>query len=216
VITGSPVAPYMPLPEGADLVKLPAVVKAGADRYRARDLEVSFRQIKKIRRDLILGTAEAFRPHLFMVDNVPLGMKGEVLPTLKHLRERSPSTRIVLNLRDILDDPKTIRAAWERDGVWSVLEQFYDHILVLGDRSVHDAEQAYGLPPGKTVHVGYAAPRPRQTPALRAEKSGGVRILLTAGGGSDGASLLDRAVSALDLLRRTAASSGLRDELRLK
>ncbi|MDM7914559.1 MAG: hypothetical protein QUU85_04735, partial [Candidatus Eisenbacteria bacterium] len=72
ILTGSPVATYMPLPEGADLVKLPTVVKAGAERYRARDLEVTFGQVKRLRRDLIRRAAESFRPHLFLVDNVPV------------------------------------------------------------------------------------------------------------------------------------------------
>lgn len=194
ILSGSPVAPYMPLPPGADLVKLPSVVKSGPDTYRSRDLEVSFSQIKKIRRDLILGTAEAYRPHLFLVDNVPLGMKSEVLPTLRALRTDSPGTRIILNLRDILDDPRTIREAWERDGVPEVLDLYYDRIFVLGDESVFDARTAYRLPASKTTHVGYAAPTPRRT----APERGGPRrrsnatpeVLLTAGGGGDGAEFL--------------------------
>ncbi len=205
VLSGSPVAPYMPLPSGSDLVKLPSVVKSGPDTYRSRDLEVSFSQIKKIRRDLILGTAEAFRPHLFLVDNVPLGMKSEVLPTLRALRADSPSTRIVLNLRDILDDPDVIRETWKKDGVPEVLDSCYDRIFVLGDDRIFDAAAAYRLPAGKVTHVGYAAPSQRRI-AMGQGRSAASRpnILLTAGGGGDGAEFLGIALEGMAALARTA------------
>jgi len=34
---------------------------------------------------LILNAIDYFRPTLMMVDNVPLGMKGELRPALRHL-----------------------------------------------------------------------------------------------------------------------------------
>lgn len=212
ILTGSPVAPYMPLPPGADFVKLPSVVKTGPDLYRSRDLEISFRQIKRMRRDLIRGTCETFRPHLFLVDNVPLGMKGEILPSLRYLRKESPATRIILDMRDILDDPQVIEAAWKRDGVRPVLEEFYDRIIILGDPSFYDAQKAYGLPPGKTVHVGYAAPEPRSRRLDGASSDrrarSRTRILVTAGGGGDGVEFLKRVLSRLRSTEGFASEGG--------
>jgi predicted glycosyltransferase len=197
ILSGSPVASYFALPPAADLVKLPSVVKAGKDQYQSRDLAVSFSRVKKVRRELIRSTAEAFRPHLFMVDNVPLGMKGEVLPTLKYLRSARPSTRIILDLRDILDDPVVIRDSWQRDGVYDVLNEFYDHIFVLGDPQVFDAIDAYQLPREKTSHVGYAAPSPRKAQTSSEAHKTSLRLLLTAGGGGDGFSFLKNTLEAL-------------------
>jgi predicted glycosyltransferase len=185
------------MPPGTDLVKLPSVVKEGAGVYRSRDLHVSFPRIKKIRRDLIRGTAEAFRPDLFMVDNVPLGMKGEVLPTLRHLRAASPSCRIVLNLRDILDDPQTIRASWEAEAVPEALSRLYDRIFILGDPTLFDAAAAYDLPPEKALHVGYAAPLPRRVRRPSRTNGKGPHILFTVGGGGDGSEFLDRALQGM-------------------
>lgn len=208
ILSGSPVAAYVPLPAGTDLVKLPSVVKSGPDAYRARDLEIRFSQIKRLRRDLILGTAEAFRPHVFMVDNVPLGMKGEVLPALRALRSVRPRPLVALNLRDILDDPRVIREHWARDGTDETLADHYDRIFVLGDASLHDAAAAYGLPPEKTTHVGYASPIPRR-PVIQPRPAGHApRILLTAGGGGDGADLMRTAVEGLGRVAGTMASNG--------
>lgn len=197
ILSGSPVASYFTLPPAADLVKLPSVVKAGKDKYQSRDLAVSFSRIKKVRRELIRSTAEAFRPHLFMVDNVPVGMKREILPTLRYLRSATHSTRVILDLRDILDDPVTIRDAWQRDGVREILEKFYDHIFVLGDPQVFDAIEAYQLPRARSSLIGYAAPSPRKGKIRPEARETAPRILLTAGGGGDGFSFLKNVLEAL-------------------
>lgn len=196
ILSGSPVAGYLPLPPGADLVKLPSVIKTGGESYRSRDLNVDFARIKKMRIEVIRGTTLSFRPHLFLVDNVPLGMKQEVLPTLEMLRREMPQTRVVLNLRDILDDPQVIADAWRRDAVFGYLETLYDRICVLGDRTFFDATVAYGLPPDQTVHLGYAAPLPLPRTPVRPLRSR-PRILLTAGGGGDGLEVLEVALEGL-------------------
>jgi predicted glycosyltransferase len=212
ILTGSPIATFLPLPQGTDLVKMPAVIKSGPDEYRSRDLMVSFSRIKKIRRDLIRGTAEAYRPHVFMVDNVPLGMKGEILPTLEMLRTTRPSTRIVLNLRDVLDDPSVIRDAWTRDGAYTVLDRFYDRIFVLGDPAVHDAVAAYGLPTEKSLHVGYAAPAPRSKPG--ASRNRRPRVVLTAGGGGDGTEFMRSCLDAM-VFSSSDRAAGLANDLQV-
>ncbi|MBD3162201.1 MAG: hypothetical protein GF346_07790 [Candidatus Eisenbacteria bacterium] len=203
ILSGSPIAPYMPLPENTDLVKLPSVVKAGQDWYKPRDLRVTFRRIKKIRRELIRSAAECFRPDVFMVDNVPLGMKAEILPTLRHLHARGQRTRIVLNLRDILDDPQVIRDAWARDGVPELLETVYDRVFVLGDPRFFDAREAYGLPRDKARQLGYACPGLDRHPSPEPPVGGPPRVLVTAGGGGDGAELLLRAIEGLGPLTHT-------------
>lgn len=208
ILSGSPVAHYVALPAGTDLVKLPSVVKSGPGEYRARDLDINFAQIKRLRRDLILGTAEAFRPHLFMVDNVPLGMKGEVLPTLRALRLAHPKPKIILNLRDILDDPSVIREQWRRDGSDEAIRSQYDRIFVLGDSSVWDASAAYDLPEEKTTHVGYASPDPRRPLSRLRSASRSARILLTVGGGGDGSELLRAMMDGLEELGKSPLEDG--------
>jgi predicted glycosyltransferase len=207
VLSGSPVAPYVPLPPGADLVKLPSVLKSGADRYESRNLAVDFSQIKRMRRDVILSTAETFRPHLFLVDNVPLGMKGEILQTLEFLRKKRRDTRIVLNLRDILDAPEVIQENWKRTEADEILKTHYDQIYVLGDPRFFDAAKAYQLPADHTLHVGYATPEPRRARPDTREDRDAVRILLSAGGGGDGYEFLSTALEGLGWISDRAEGS---------
>lgn len=207
VLSGSSVAPYIPLPPRTDLVKLPSVLKSGADTYEARELEVDFRRIRAMRREMIRGTAATFRPHLFLVDNTPVGMKGEILPTLELLR-RQGKARIALNLRDVLDDPETIRARWREDDVFVALDRFYDRIFVLGDSEVFNSVAAYDLPADRTEFLGYVTPTRRRVleehPTDKSRPCSGPRILLTAGGGGDGVEFLTEATEGI--FRRTRAS----------
>lgn len=212
VLSGLPVAPYLPLPPRTDLVKLPSVLKSGPEQYRSRDLDVDFRQIRAMRRSVIRSTAETFRPHVFCVDNVPMGMKGEILPTLELLRGKA---KCVLNLRDILDTPEVIRARWQEEGVPAVLDRFYDAVHVFGDDLVFDAVGAYGLPEETTQLLGYVTPQDR-VPAASLPKSNGAprprTVLVTAGGGGDGLPLLDAALEGLARVRGTM-ESGLQIEV---
>ncbi|KJS01470.1 MAG: hypothetical protein VR65_08595 [Desulfobulbaceae bacterium BRH_c16a] len=77
-----------------------------------------------MRTNIILATAKTFRPHFFIVDKEPLGLKREVLRTLEWLREFSPSTVTILGLRDILDE-------------------LYDEIWIYGNRNIYDPIEPY-------------------------------------------------------------------------
>jgi predicted glycosyltransferase len=193
VLTGSPVAHRFDLPPRVDYVKLPSVIKQGPGAYAARSLALGPGTIRRLRSRIILETVALYRPHLFLVDNVPLGMKGEIRDTLLHLKRRDPPARLGLNLRDVLDEPGAIRAAWTRDGVFDLLEEVYDFIHVFGSPDVYDAVGAYALPPRKTHHLGYVAPYPDEcgpAPPLPPASDGRARVLVTTGGGGDGGSIV--------------------------
>jgi predicted glycosyltransferase len=185
MLSGSPVAHRFRFPAGLDYVKLPSVVKSGPDTYDARDLRISRRRVRDMRSQLILDAIGFFRPHLFMVDNVPLGMKGELMPALSWLKAHRPTCRIHLNLRDILDDPQTIRAAWQALDVPRTLREVYHAIHIFGDPRIFDAIGAYDLPVDRSDYLHYIAPaseeRAMLTP-LPASDPGRWRVLGSSSG----------------------------------
>ncbi len=196
ILSGSPIAHRFAFPAGVDYIKLPAVVKTGPETYLPRELGISRESIRRMRAQIISDAVEEFRPHLFLVDNVPAGMKGELLPVLAHLRRHRPKTRVHLNLRDVLDDPEVIRGAWRRDDVYGLLREHYDAIHVFGLPDLFDAIEAYDLPADRSEHLGYIGPfgcgnhaesRPGPAPA----KAGRWRVLATVGGGGDGVPILE-------------------------
>jgi len=203
IVTGSPLAHGFPLPPGADYEKLPSVVKVGRDRYQPSALPIPFEAVRALRRDLLLATADHVRPDLFVVDNVPAGLEGEIVPALLHLKRASPRTRFVLGLRDIVDAAVQVRTTWRRQAVYELLDDVYHLILVYGDRTVCDVVDEYGLSQGaaaKTRYVGYLRRQPDAARAaeLRAElrACGRPLVLATAGGGADGHELLQTLLEA--------------------
>jgi predicted glycosyltransferase len=207
IVTGSPLAHRFPLPRGADYIKLPSVVKVAAGTYESRSLSLPFRSVLDLRRDILLGAARHFRPRVLVVDNVPGGLKGELVPTLRFLK--SISGRLVLGLRDVIDDAERVRSMWAKDGSYRLLDEAYDRILVYGVQDVFDPVAEYGFSAraaDKTRFTGYIGREPatRDPEQIRAALGVGTErlVLVMAGGGQDGYELLRMCLEAARLRRK--------------
>ena len=199
-LTGSPVPDLFPLPERCDLVKLPAIGKAKNGDYIARRLPMSFGELSSLRSDLITATVRSFRPDLLLVDHTPTGPGGELLPVLQRLRHDNLQTRIVLGMRDVLDTPLRARAELQRDRVFDVLRECYDHVLVYGDREVFDPVTEYGFPDdiaAKTTFTGPVVPAAVRGATARETQHEPPHVVVTTGGGEDGYELLRATIAAL-------------------
>lgn len=214
MLTGLESAAAFEVPRGIDFVKLPGIWKSGADEYRSRHLRVSFQRVRRIRENLIRTVVRAFDPSLVVVDNVPRGVEGELLPTLRTLRRQHPDVRIALTLRDVLDAPEAIVEAWNRNGVYEALRRFYDEIWVVGSQSIFDPVALYEFPKKvarRVRFVGYVA---RSSPSgavddLRQEFRLGQRpiVVVSCGGGGDGYQLIDSYIRGVSELPRETLQS---------
>src|SRR2546425_26021 len=138
IVTGSPVPHNFAFPDGTDYVKVPSVLKVGAAQYAPRSLSAPFTAICDMRGEMILSAATHFRPHVLIVDHAPAGLNGEILATLRAQRDEfSSHTRLVLGLRDILDEAPRVRKVWNRERVYELLDDRYDLILVYGQPDVY-------------------------------------------------------------------------------
>jgi predicted glycosyltransferase len=205
LITGSPVIKKWKLPVGLRVQPLPPVVKIGAERYVSRESGQMFGLVKGYREALILKTVLRYRPDVFLVDHAPAGMNGELLSTLALSRREFPAMRMMLGLRDILDSPDIVKALWEEQDTYGLLEQAYDDVLVYGSEVLGDVVRNYGLT-GKIAsrvrYCGYvvAASEPpdycgrqhiREVCWNRSHAGKRPVILVTAGGGGDGYCLME-------------------------
>jgi predicted glycosyltransferase len=204
IVTGAALPHPFVLPEDADYVKLPSVTKLGPERYGARCLPESWEDTWALRRDIVLATAEAVQPHVLIADNLPHGHCGELRPALRRLKEAG-RTLLVAGLRDVIGDPEWVQGFWTRHGVYELLDDVYDLVLVYGQQDVHDPVSAYRLSEraaAKTRFVGYLQREPVGPPPgeLRAELGidGGPLVLVLAGGSGD-EQLLEAAVGAARL-----------------
>ena len=205
LITGSAVAGAFSLPPRLDMVKLPSISKRSSGAYMPRSLPIPVEEIIDWRADMIRQAAAHFQPDLVLVDKAPAGALGELLLTLKFLRVHLPETQIVLGMRDIEDSPEATRAEWTAAGIYTLLEDVYDAILLYGKRSIFDPVGAYGLSPetaAKIIECGYiCTPGTGRSPRRVRRELGLLEkpfILVTAGGGGDGFPLLDRTLAMFE------------------
>lgn len=208
IATGSPVAERFVRPDEAALVRLPAVRKVGEDAYEARDGGMTFAEISALRRAILIRAAREFAPDVLVVDHAPAGLHGELRDALAHLREGARPTRLVLSLRDVVDGAALVRELWARDGVYALLDELYDAIVVYGRQDFYDAAREYGLSAraaAKTHHVGYLGRSPEGPAAGPTREAGGPLVVVTAGSGEDGLELYR---VAIDALGGTVASPG--------
>lgn len=209
LVTGSPALHALgTLPPNADYVKIPTIAKTGSKKDQPSHLPLPLAETTLLRSGIIRETILSFGPDVFLVDNFPLGSRDELLPTLKALKETG--TRVVLGLRDVLGAPEVVRKDWTRQGMYEVLNRYYDRILVYGAPEIFDVIEAYDLPPAlaaKVSYCGYVTELPAESngsPELYRELGFDAPFLLaTGGGGGDAYPLLSAFVQALDFLPET-------------
>ena len=208
VLTGAPRSHYFSYPDRCDYVKLPSVTKADNGDYVSREIDLSLKRTIGLRGRLIREAANGFAPDAVLVDHAPLGLCGEMLGTLERVARRRPPALRVLGLRDVIDEPRAVRAAWERQQVFNTLRTAYDLILIYGERGVFDAPRHYGFPAdvARKVHfVGYVgAPTPNRDVAAELRQRYAPRtgrlVTVTVGGGGDGNLVLRRFVEGFERL----------------
>lgn len=144
-------------PAGCDVVTLPALRKHADGSYAPRHLSGGLRELIGVRSAMLASTLAAFAPDLLIADKLAGGAFGELLPALERLRGR---TRMVLGLRDVLDDPATTRREWREQRAAATIARSYDAVWVYGDPRVLDAVAEYDLPApvaARTTFTGYLA-----------------------------------------------------------
>jgi predicted glycosyltransferase len=198
VVTGSPCATQFPVPPGVDLVKLPSVTKDSKGEYTPRTLPQDRGFVVNLRRRILLETFRAFAPDLVLVDHQVVGLMGEATDLL--VEARKSGVRTALGLRDVIDDPTVVVNDLQRPSVRWALTECYDHVFVYGDPRVFDPRTEYGLPEDvaeRLEFTGYVVrdvPRWSECPVPSLRPS----VLLTVGGGQDGAERVELYLEALE------------------
>jgi predicted glycosyltransferase len=213
LIAGAREAALFSLPEGTDTLALPALSKDLAGAYRSRSLGLDLDEIVHLRAHALCAALAAFHPDVLIVDKLPAGVQGELSPSLELLK--AMGTKLVLGLREVLDEPGQVHAEWERAGSMQLLRRHYDAIWVYGDQGVFDPVVEYDIPAdvaGLVRYSGYidrlAADRTVENASTRRRELGlpdGHLSVCLVGGGEDGFRLAD----AFARCRLPESSSGI-------
>jgi predicted glycosyltransferase len=202
LVTGSPVIHAFRVPDNLDYIKLPCLDRIEADRYQPRFLAAQCSEIERIRRAILVETVVGFRPDLMIVDKRPGGVGGELLDALRALRRRPTTTRVVLGMRDILDEPGRTRSSLRRARDMATIARYYDEVWIYGEHAIFDAVAEYAFRDDvarKTRFCGYL----RRPAAAATTHVGPPRALVTTGGGADGAPVITTYLAGLSTLPRS-------------
>ncbi|MFD1694790.1 glycosyltransferase family protein [Roseibium aestuarii] len=205
ILSGSPIIGSFEFRSRVDFVRIPGVIKLRNGEYTPLSLRLNIDHTLAIRSSIIEHTAKVFEPDIFIVDKEPLGLRGEVLPTLEALK--GTHTRLVLGLRDVMDDAEILQKEWDRKNVYPALQDLYDEIWVYGPEGLCNPLEGVNMPEGISEKLRYTGYLRRDLPH-GAEKIPSPRpfdgmpyILVTPGGGGDGVEMVDWVMSAYESRR---------------
>ena len=201
ILSGSPIIGSFDFRARVDFVRVPGVIKLRNGDYTPLNLHLDIGETLALRASIIQHTAEMFDPDLFIVDKEPVGLRGEVHETLTMLKARG--SRLVLGLRDVMDEPRALEPEWQRKNVLPALRDLYDEIWVYGLPQICDPLEGIAMPlrvRHKMVYTGYLhreVPKDGTPPRLP-EITNRPYLLVTTGGGGDGEGLIDWVLRAYE------------------
>ncbi|MEM8878813.1 MAG: glycosyltransferase [Pseudomonadota bacterium] len=199
IISGSPIAGAFDFRARVDFVKVPSVIKLHNGDYTSLDRHIDLSETLEMRRTMIHHLAESFDPDLLVVDKEAMGLRGELLSTLRMLKDRG--TTLVLGLREVMDAPDRLQSEWQRANMITHIDELYDHLWVYGPEDFWDPLTDLDVPASlrdRMTYTGYLDRTTKQAPTLAGQHLPEDYILVSAGGGGDGAPLMHQVMAALE------------------
>jgi predicted glycosyltransferase len=200
ILSGSPIIADFDFRARVDFIRIPGVIKLFNGEYTSLRLKIDLKDTLSIRESIIRNTTREFAPDLFLVDKEPLGLKGEMTDTLRMLK--GTGTKTILGLRDIMDEPTLLKREWAGRDMLSAMYDLYDDIWIYGLEEFFNPLTTMDVTPAlrdKIIYTGYL---PRSLPKKHrpSEKLDMEEpyILVTPGGGGDGATMVDWVMRAFE------------------
>ncbi|KAJ7087583.1 membrane-anchored protein [Mycena belliarum] len=207
IVSGSAIGDAFDFRARVDYLQIPSVVRLMHDDHATivklmsglytppDNTELS--RVLQSRVDILLNAVKDFRPSLFYADYSPLGLRGELLPALEYLKTQN--TTLVLGFRDVLDSPQKLKSEWGHLNDLSRAAEVYDAVWVFGAADFYDPLVDLEAPKALYDRLVYTGFLRRGSPGLSPSGTNAYpedAILITAGGGGDGARLFHQVISA--------------------
>ena len=197
IVSGSQIAGAYDFRARVDFVKIPSVIKLYNGNYTSIGEHIDIEETLSMRRMIIQRTAEAFDPDIFIVDKEPLGLRGELEATLAQLKANG--TILVLGLRDVMDSPERLAAEWRERDTLRKIGIYYDSVWVYGPPDFWNPLKGLDVSADLRARLSYVGflerDAPRDDHPLHVDLPQDY-ILVTAGGGGDGANLMRMVLNA--------------------
>ncbi|WP_051077146.1 glycosyltransferase family protein [Scytonema hofmannii] len=215
LIDGGEIVQGFEIPSEAEVVHLPALWLENR-QLKAVDSSQNLEEVKELRKNQLLKVYEQFQPDCLITECFPFSKRKlsfELIPLLDHVKSAGRSTKVVCSLRDvILSSNKTDldRRAQLEDKICTLMNQYYDMLLVHSDPKVHRLEENFSRVQDLTCQVhytGYVAQLPPENPVTTDEDIASLSrkepmILVSIGGGRMGYELLESVVGSASILEK--------------
>jgi predicted glycosyltransferase len=163
-------------------------------------------KLRATRREALLAAFESAQPDAVVIEAFPFGRRAfrfELEPLIEAARSRCPPPRVLCSVRDIVVVPDD--ASRHREIIDRVRTDF-DYVLVHGDPAFIPLEASFAAASeiaDRLIYTGYISEAARSDEG--SETTGVNEVLVSAGGGAVGATLLSTALEA----RRGGCLTGL-------
>jgi predicted glycosyltransferase len=194
IVSGATIAGAFDYRTRVDFVKIPSVIKLRNGEYTSLERHMDLHETLRMRQSIIRSTAETWRPDIFIVDKEPLGLRGEIEETLSYLKARG--TTLILGLREVMDAPRLLDAEWRRTDTLRKVAKLYDMIWTYGPADFYDPLTGLDVPPAVRAKMQYVGFLQRHAAREEARHRPDDYILVTTGGGGDGADLVHDVIHA--------------------
>jgi predicted glycosyltransferase len=200
IISGSQIAGAFDFRARVDFVKIPSVIKLYNGEYDSISDHISIDEILMMRKQIIQRTAEVFKPDIFITDKEPLGLRGELEPTLEMLSVTD--TWVILGLRDVMDSPSAMQRDWDKDNTLEKITQFYDRVWIYGPESFWQPLAGLDVKEkllNRLLYTGFLRRELSTMQQMELHHIPEKFILVTTGGGGDGNTLMEQVLAAREL-----------------
>ncbi len=200
IISGSQIAGAFDFRARVDFVKIPSVIKLYNGEYDSISDHISIDEILMMRKQIIQRTAEVFKPDIFITDKEPLGLRGELEPTLQMLADSS--TNVILGLRDVMDSPTALQQDWGKEDTLRKITRYYNRIWVYGPENFWDPLGGLEVEQelfDRLIYTGFLRREVASTQHMELHLIPEEFILVTTGGGGDGGQLMEQVLAAREL-----------------
>ncbi|MGD9078480.1 MAG: glycosyltransferase [Desulfobacterales bacterium] len=202
------------LPDHVTLVRLPGLyMDEQFTTLISEDGAKKVDDIQRARKEILFSLLEKHQPDVFMIELYPFGRSKfgfELQPLLDEIRQgRFGEIKVVCSLRDILVEKKDPLEYEER--VLNLLNTYFDVLMIHSDEQLLTLDETFRrmddirIP---AIYTGFVSPKanPAAGRAIRRELGIGPEeklIVVSAGGGRSGYTLLSRVLDAYHLMDRS-------------
>ena len=203
LLNGGRLPSKMRVPSAVEIINLPPLGFDEDNQLVSRDHRRNVERAQSLRENIILETYRKEKPQVVLIELYPFGRKkfaNELAPLLEAAKG---SAKIVCSLRDILVGQRKDQARHDERAI-ETANRFFDAILVHSDADFAKLEESFqtNLPLKVPIfYTGFVAPKAQISNETKQPKRP-KQIIVSAGGGMVGESLLRTAIEAHEILSR--------------